>query len=114
MPSSRPVLGRLRACQKTSTLIHRAPAGGPSSAQHRLSRAGNRRLDTVAHRIAITQADRHQPADLIARREPVGYGGLAALDIPTPHLSTNTHRLSHADILTHPPRLDPKFTRACG
>lgn len=41
--------------------------------RHRLSRIGNRQLNTALHRIAITQARHHQPArDLLNRRRDAG------------------------------------------
>jgi transposase len=49
------------------------PVWSGNRERHRLSRTGNRQLNTALHRIAITQAHYHQPArDFLQRRRAGG------------------------------------------
>lgn len=63
---------------------------------HRLSRTGNRQLNTALHRIALTPARHHPPArELIARRKESGKSGKEALRILKRHLSNVVYQTPH-------------------
>jgi transposase len=69
------------------------PVWSSNRQRHRLSRTGNRQLNAAIHRIALTQAHWHPPAQaLIARRRANGAGGLEALRILKRRLSDVVYR----------------------
>lgn len=69
------------------------PVWSANSVRHRLSRTGNRQLNSAIHRIAITQLSHHQPAkDLYARRRAGGDGGREAIRILKRRLSDVVYR----------------------
>ncbi|MEU4625296.1 IS110 family transposase [Actinoplanes sp. NPDC023801] len=75
------------------------PVWSSNRARHRLSRTGNRQLNAALHRIAITQARCHPPAqELIARRKAGGDGGMEALRILKRRLSDVIYQALHASI----------------
>jgi transposase len=58
------------------------PVWSSNKQRHRLSRTGNRQLNTALHRIAMTQARIHPPArELLQRRKLDGDGGMEALRV---------------------------------
>ena len=64
------------------------PVWSSNKQRHRLSRTGNRQLNAALHRIAMTQARMHPPAqELLARRKAGGDGGMEALRILKRRLS---------------------------
>jgi transposase len=77
------------------------PVWSSNHARHRLSRTGNRQLNAAIHRIALTQAHWHPPAQaMIARRKAQGDGGLEALRILKRRLSDVVYRALKADAVT--------------
>jgi transposase len=77
------------------------PVWSSNHARHRLSRTGNRQLNAAIHRIALTQAHWHPPAQaMIARRKAQGDGGLEALRILKRRLSDVVYRALIADVPT--------------
>jgi transposase len=75
------------------------PVWSSNRARHRLSRTGNRQLNAAIHRIALTQAHWHPPAQvMIARRRANGDGGLEALRVLKRRLSDVVYRALLADI----------------
>jgi transposase len=74
------------------------PVWSSNRARHRLSRSGNRQLNAALHRIALTQARCHPPAQaMIARRRANGDGGLEALRILKRRLSDVVYRALETD-----------------
>jgi transposase len=74
------------------------PVWSSNRQRHRLSRTGNRQLNAAIHRIALTQAHWHPPAQtLIARRRANGDGGLEALRILKRRLSDVVYHALKAD-----------------
>jgi transposase len=74
------------------------PVWSSNRARHRLSRTGNRQLNAAIHRIALTQAHWHPPAQaLIARRRANGDGGLEALRVLKRRLSDVVYRALKTD-----------------
>lgn len=74
------------------------PVWSSGKVRHRLARTGNRQLNAVIHRIAITQARCHQPAqDLLARRRAAGNGPRQALRVLKRHLSDAVYQALRAD-----------------
>ena len=74
------------------------PVWSSNKQRHRLSRTGNRQLNTALHRIALTQARLHPPArELLARRKNNGNGGMEALRILKRRLSDVVYRAMLAD-----------------
>jgi transposase len=74
------------------------PVWSSNRARHRLSRTGNRQLNAALHRIALTQAHWHPPAQaMIARRRANGDGGLEALRVLKRRLSDVVYRALRAD-----------------
>ena len=74
------------------------PVWSSNRSRHRLSRSGNRQLNTSLHRIALTQTRLHPGAQaLLARRHANGDGGLEALRILKRRLSDDVHRALLAD-----------------
>ena len=64
------------------------PVWSSNKARHRLSRTGNRQLNAALHRIALTQARWHPPAQaLIERRRAGGNSGREAMRILKRRLS---------------------------
>jgi transposase len=77
------------------------PVWSSNRTRHRLSRSGNRRLNTALHRIAMTQARCHPPAkELLARRKANGDGGLEALRILKRRLSDVIYQALRDDATT--------------
>jgi len=75
------------------------PVWSSNRSRHRLSRSGNRQLNAAIHRIALTQAHWHPPAQaMIARRRANGDGGLEALRILKRRLSDVVYRALLADV----------------
>lgn len=75
------------------------PVWSSNHARHRLSRTGNRQLNAAIHRIALTQAHWHPPAQvMIARRRANGDGGLEALRVLKRRLSDVVYRALLADV----------------
>jgi transposase len=80
------------------------PVWSSNRQRHRLSRTGNRQLNAALHRIALTQAHWHPPAQaLIARRRANGDGGLEALRVLKRRLSDVVYRALKADDATQLP-----------
>jgi transposase len=74
------------------------PVWSSGSTRHRLSRTGNRQLNTALHRIALTQARVHPAArDLLQRRKASGDGGMEALRVLKRHLSDVVYHALQAD-----------------
>lgn len=74
------------------------PVWSSNQARHRLSRSGNRQLNAALHRIALTQAQWHPPAQaLLARRKAQGDSGLEALRVLKRRLSDVVYRALAAD-----------------
>ena len=74
------------------------PVWSSNKQRHRLSRTGNRQLNTALHRIALTQARLHPPArELLDRRKNNGDGGMEALRILKRRLSDVVYRALRAD-----------------
>jgi transposase len=75
------------------------PVWSSNRQRYRLSRTGNRQLNAAIHRIALTQAHWHPPAQaMIARRRANGDGGLEALRVLKRRLSDVVYRALLADI----------------
>ena len=80
------------------------PVWSSNHARHRLSRTGNRQLNTAIHRIALTQAQHHPDAKtMIARRKAQGDGGLEALRILKRRLSDVVYRALQTDTTPNHP-----------
>lgn len=80
------------------------PVWSSNRARHRLSRTGNRQLNTALHRIALTQAQWHPDARaMLARRKAQGDGGLEALRILKRRLSDIVYRALKTDAATQHP-----------
>jgi transposase len=74
------------------------PVWSSNKQRHRLSRTGNRQLNAALHRIAMTQARMHPPAqELLARRKAGGDGGMEALRILKRRLSDVVYRAMLTD-----------------
>jgi transposase len=74
------------------------PVWSSNRQRHRLSRTGNRQLNAAIHRIALTQARWHPPAQaLIARRRANGDGGLEALRVLKRRLSDVVYQALKTD-----------------
>jgi transposase len=79
------------------------PVWSSNRARHRLSRAGNRQLNTALHRIALTQAQWHPGARaLLARRTAQGDSKLEALRILKRRLSDVVYHALKTDTTTQP------------
>jgi transposase len=64
------------------------PVWSSNHPRHRLSRTGNRQINTAIHRIAITQARHHEPArQLLQRRRDGGKNNTEAIRILKRRLS---------------------------
>lgn len=80
------------------------PVWSSNRSRHRLSRSGNRQLNAAIHRIALTQAHWHPPAQaLIARRRANGDGGLEALRVLKRRISDVVYRALKADAAIEQP-----------
>jgi transposase len=80
------------------------PVWSSNRARHRLSRTGNRQLNAALHRIAMTQARCHPPAqELIARRRAGGDGGMEALRILKRRLSDVIYQAQRTDLNAREP-----------
>jgi transposase len=74
------------------------PVWSSNHQRHRLSRTGNRQINTAIHRIALTQIRVHQPAkELYERRKANGNGGLQALRVVKRHLSNTVFQALQTD-----------------
>lgn len=74
------------------------PVWSSNHKRHRLSRSGNRQINAALHRIALTQARSHPPAQtMIARRRAQGNGGLEALRVLKRRLSDVAYQALRAD-----------------
>ena len=74
------------------------PVWSANQHRHRLSRSGNRQINSALHMIAISQLRWHQPAkDLFARRKASGDSGLEALRVLKRHLSNTVYHALVAD-----------------
>ncbi len=84
------------------------PVWSSNQQRHRLSRTGNRQINTAIHRIALTQIRVHQPAkELYERRKANGNGGLQALRVVKRHLPTPSSTPSkQTQKGQYPPTLD--------
>jgi transposase len=81
------------------------PVWSSNKARHRLSRTGNRQLNTALHRIALTQAHWHPPAkQMMQRRKANGDSGMEALRVLKRRLSDVVYAALQKDlaIKTHP------------
>jgi transposase len=100
---------RFSSDAKLAKLAGVAPLDASSGKQqrHRLSRVGNRQLNLALHRIAITQARVHTPAqEYLARREAEGKTRKEALRALKRHLVRHVHHL-----LSTPPAHHDRGTR---
>lgn len=74
------------------------PVWSSNHARHRLSRTGNRQLNTAIHRIAITQARHHEPArQLLQRRRNGGKNKAESIRILKRRLSDVVYQALRAD-----------------
>lgn len=75
------------------------PVWSSNKARHRLSRTGNRQLNTALHRIAMTQARWHPPAQaMMDRRKQRGDSGREALRILKRRLSDVVYAALQTDL----------------
>jgi len=80
------------------------PVWSSNHARHRLSRTGNRQLNTAIHRIAITQARHHEPArQLLQRRRNGGKNKAESIRILKRRLSDVVYQALRADARPSPP-----------
>jgi transposase len=78
------------------------PVWSSNKARHRLSRTGNRQLNAALHRIALTQARWHPPAQaLIERRRSGGNSGREAMRILKRRLSDAVFQALRTDQSEH-------------
>jgi transposase len=76
------------------------PVWSSNKARHRLSRTGNRQLNAALHRIALTQARWHPPAQaMIERRRTTGNSGKEAMRILKRRLSDAAFQALRTDQL---------------
>jgi transposase len=79
------------------------PVWSSNKARHRLSRTGNRQLNTALHRIAMTQAHWHPAAKaMMERRKAGGDSGLEALRVLKRRLSDVVYAALRADLAIEP------------
>ena len=79
------------------------PVWSSNKARHRLSRTGNRQLNTALHRIAMTQAHWHPAAKaMMERRKAGGDSGLEALQVLKRRLSDVVYAALRADLAAEP------------
>lgn len=75
------------------------PVWSSNKARHRLSRTGNRQLNTALHRMALTQARWHPPAKaMIERRKASGNSGREALRVLKRRLSDVVYAALQQDL----------------
>jgi transposase len=75
------------------------PVWSSNKARHRLSRTGNRQLNTALHRMALTQAHWHPPAKaMMQRRKANGDSGLEALRVLKRRLSDVVYAALREDL----------------
>jgi transposase len=75
------------------------PVWSSNTTRHRLSRTGNRQLNTALHRIAMTQAHWHAPAKaMMGRRKASGDSGREALRVLKRRLSEFVYAALQADL----------------
>jgi transposase len=75
------------------------PVWSSNKARHRLSRTGNRQLNTVLHRVALTQAHWHPPAKaMMERRKAGGDSGREALRVLKRRLSDVVYAALRQDL----------------
>jgi transposase len=75
------------------------PVWSSNRERHRLSRIGNRQLNTALHRIAITQAHYHPPArEFLQRRRAVGDTKTESIRALKRRLSDAAYRALLADV----------------
>lgn len=75
------------------------PVWSSNRTRHRLSRTGNRQLNTALHRIALTQAHWHPPAKtMMQRRKANGDSGREALRVLKRRLSDVVYTALHEDL----------------
>jgi transposase len=75
------------------------PVWSSNKARHRLSRTGNRQLNTALHRMALTQAHWYPPAKaMMERRKANGDGGLEALRVLKRRLSDVVYAALREDL----------------
>lgn len=75
------------------------PVWSSNKARHRLSRTGNRQLNTALHRMALTQARWHPPAKaMIERRKAGGNSGREALRVLKRRLSDVVYAALQQDL----------------
>jgi transposase len=81
------------------------PVWSSNKQRHRLSRSGNRQINTALHIIAMTQARCHQPAkELMHRRKEHGDSGIEALRVLKRRLSDVIYTALRADLNATLPR----------
>jgi transposase len=79
------------------------PVWSSNKARHRLSRTGNRQLNTALHRMALTQARWHPPAKaMMARRKAGGDSGREALRVLKRRLSDVVYAALRQDLAINP------------
>jgi transposase len=79
------------------------PVWSSNKARHRLSRTGNRQLNTALHRMALTQARWHPPATaMMARRKAGGDSGREALRVLKRRLSDVVYAALRQDLAINP------------
>jgi transposase len=75
------------------------PVWSSNKPRHRLSRTGNRQLNTALHRMALTQAHWHPPAKaMMQRRKANGDSGLEALRVLKRRLSDVVYAALREDL----------------
>lgn len=75
------------------------PVWSSNKARHRLSRTGNRQLNTALHRIALTQAHWREPAkQMMKRRKASGDSGMEALRVLKRRLSDVVYAALRTDL----------------
>ena len=79
------------------------PVSSAGTPRHRLSRTGNRQLNTALHRIAVTQSQWHPPAKtMIARRKATGDSPREARRVLKRRLSDIVYKALLNDTQLHP------------
>jgi transposase len=74
------------------------PVWSSNKARHRLSRTGNRQLNAALHRMAMTQARCHPPAQaMMTRRKESGDSGREAMRVLKRRLSDVIYAALRAD-----------------
>lgn len=106
-PTAAKILGetvrvdRFRSKDAYARQRHRADAGPLVRGRHRLSRTGNRRLNTALHRSALTQAHWHEPAKQMTEcRKTGGDSGMEASCVLKRRLSDVIYAALRTDLTT--------------